>query len=62
MLHYYKDVADELGEIILPTYHAPSKFREVCRKLGATWLLSERLDPAATHTETLETIRAGPPE
>lgn len=62
MLDYYHEVADTLGEIILPTYHAPSVFRNVCKELGATWLLSERLDPTDTHTETLDTIRAGPPE
>lgn len=62
MLSYYHDIADNPGEIILPTYHGPNDFRDVCRELGATWLLSRRLDPTKTRTETLDAIRAGPPE
>lgn len=61
MLDYYHEIAEDAGEIILPTYQAPADFGEVCRELGATWLLSDRLNPTDTHTETLETIRAGPP-
>lgn len=61
---YYRDVADDPGEIILPVDppEAPDDFIDVCRDAGATWLLTTKLLEADSHEENLERIRAGPPE
>lgn len=63
MITYYREVADDPGEIMLPTDlpGEPDDFVNVCRDLGATWLIQYRLLEADSHEANLERIRAGPP-
>ena len=63
LVAYYREVAEEPGEILLPidVPEATADFAEVCRDLGATWLLTSDLLDADDHEANLERIRAGPP-
>lgn len=63
MLEYYRDVADEPGEILLPVDlpEAPDDFADTLRDLGATWLLTADLLNADSHEANLDRIREGPP-
>lgn len=63
MLAFYRDVADDPGEILLPidVPEAGPDFADVCRELGATWLLTTSLLAPDDHEGNLERIREGPP-
>lgn len=63
MVSYYREVADEPGEILLPTDlpGEPEDFVDVSRDLGASWLIRYRLLEGDSHEANLERIRAGPP-
>lgn len=39
MLGYYRSVADDPGEIVLPMGKPDPDYQELCEELGATWLL-----------------------
>lgn len=63
MLEYYRGLTDDPGEIVLP-YDIPGmppELIDVCRTLGATWLLSPIHEPDASG-ENVEQIREGPPD
>lgn len=63
MLTYYHDLTDDAGEIILYSVGDESSgFAELCRDLGATWLIHGAVDPDADHEENLDRIRQGPPD
>jgi len=64
MLSYYRDLTDDPGEVMMlagnPTL--PPDFDEICRDLGATWLIHNPIDVSVGREENLERIRDGPPE
>lgn len=64
ILAYYRDVADEPGDILLPidVPEAPPDFLETCEESGATWTLTTTLLEADSHEANLERIEQGPPE
>lgn len=63
MLDYYRGMRDDPGEIFLPIDkpQMPSDFKEVCKEVGATWLLTTSLLDGDTHAQNVERIREGPP-
>lgn len=62
LVAYYREIADDPGEIILPVDppEAPPDFADVCREVGASWLLTTELLAAKSHEQNLERIREGP--
>lgn len=63
MVEYYRTVADGSGEIVLyESSSTPPDFVDLCRNLGATWILSSSVDGSATPSENVERIREGPPD
>jgi len=62
MLAYYHDITDDPGEIMLYAMDAaPDGFADICRDLGATWLIHGVVSTDDTREENLERIRDGPP-
>jgi ABC-type amino acid transport substrate-binding protein len=63
MMAYFDGLTDDPGEVILPIDppEAPADFAEVCKEVGATWLLTTDLLEDDTHEGNLERIREGPP-
>jgi hypothetical protein len=63
MAAYYRDVADDPGELFLPADppHATGDWPALCRDLGATWLYTRNLDPEHGWDLTMERVRDGPP-
>ncbi len=64
LVAYYRGVADDPGEVILPVDppEASDDFIDVCLDVGATWLLTTGLLGPDSHEENLNRIREGPPE
>lgn len=61
MVEYYCALTDDPGEIVLiDVPSTPPDFSDICRDLGATWLL-DLVDASATPAENVERIRDGPP-
>lgn len=60
-LAFYRDVADEPGEVVLPTISSedPTAFAETAAELGATWQLAT--DLGGNLNAVTERIREGPP-
>ena len=58
---HYRSLVEEPGEIWLPLYPpgASSEYRDVCRKLGATWLY--RIKEGDAWSISLDGIGRGPP-
>ena len=63
LVEYYGDQTDDPGEILLPidVPEAPADFADLCRDLGATWLLTSDLLEGDGHEENLDRIHDGPP-
>lgn len=63
MVDYYHEQAEEPGEIVLPLEMSglPPDFIEVCRDVGATWVLSAPVDPSDSIEKNIDRIRDGPP-
>lgn len=61
MMAYYTDIADDPGEVVLPTIPSMDieAYGELCAELGGTWVLET--SPGEDYDEVLETIREGPP-
>lgn len=64
LVEYYQSITDDPGDVVfrIDVPDMGPEFRDVCRELGVTWLLSSPVDAAATKAENIEQIRAGPPE
>lgn len=62
MLGYYRDHADDPGEIVMLVSRPdlPEEFPDICRELGATWLIHSPLDATLSEAENLDRIRDGP--
>lgn len=52
LMAYYRSVADEPGEVLLPD-RSDSEYRQLCKELGATWLLD-------TGVKDLDEVWEGP--
>jgi alkanesulfonate monooxygenase SsuD/methylene tetrahydromethanopterin reductase-like flavin-dependent oxidoreductase (luciferase family) len=64
LVDYYRDQTDgDPGEILLPVDvpEAPPDYADLCREVGATWLLTSDLLGDDDHDANLDRIRAGPP-
>ncbi|WP_435364669.1 LLM class flavin-dependent oxidoreductase [Haloarchaeobius sp. DYHT-AS-18] len=63
LVEYYRGLTDGTEEILLPLDipEAPDDFAELCRELGATWLLTQDLLGDDSHEENVARIREGPP-
>ncbi|WP_435319245.1 LLM class flavin-dependent oxidoreductase [Haloarchaeobius sp. TZWSO28] len=63
LVEYYRGLTDGPEEILLPLDipEAPDDFAELCRELGATWLLTQDLLGDDSHEENVARIREGPP-
>jgi len=53
LLDYYSSLTSDPGEIILPDQPNNSSYRELCKEVGATWLLS-------TNIKDIKGIQKGP--
>lgn len=63
MLTYYQDMADDPGEVMIYSVGDDSSdFTELCRNLGATWLIHGIVGPDLGREENLNRIRQGPPD
>ena len=61
-VNYYKENAVAPGEIIIPYSGDLSKdYSELCRDVGATWLLAEGLGEKGKVTLDMNKIKQGPP-
>lgn len=60
---YYRDVADEPGDILVQIDHpeASEEFVDACRDVGVTWMLTGNLLDDDEHETNLQRIRRGPP-
>lgn len=63
LVGYYREHADGPKELLLPLDipEAPEDYPELCREVGATWLLTQSLLGDDSHEENLARIREGPP-
>ncbi|WP_109471950.1 LLM class flavin-dependent oxidoreductase [Ornithinimicrobium cavernae] len=63
LVSYYRDVADEPGDIFLRVDGAATTAERVdrYRELGVTWLASSVISPQRSVEDNLEAIRRGPP-
>lgn len=63
MVAYYRDHTETPGEVVLPIDppEATPEFAEICREVGATWLLTQDLLANDSHDANLARIREGPP-
>ncbi len=61
MMAYYRDVADDPGEVVLPTLpDVPvGDYLDTYEALGATWLLTSDVVPGSDHAD--RRVRDGPP-
>lgn len=63
MAEYYRETAGGSGEILLRrSASAPPGFVELCRDVGASWMLSSPVGPTDTPDENVDRIRNGPPD
>lgn len=64
LVEYYRGLTEVPGEIILPIDppEAPADFKETCKDVGATWLLTTDLLEADAPDQNKERIREGPPK
>lgn len=65
MMAYYREVADDPGEVMLPLDppHGPQAWTDLCEDFGATWLYSRELrggEYVGNPDQALEYITAGP--
>lgn len=63
MAHYYRSVADDLGELFLPADppNAGPGWLDQCKRLGASWVYARPKNETGQWHLDVDRIREGPP-
>lgn len=64
LLSYYHDLTEEPGEVFLPADppHRSTGWLDLCKELGATWVVTRPRDQSGEWNLSMEQVRSGPPE